>query len=71
LVAHNPSLEKLEKSARLAKQTESEDFYEVARAVLGAFAVRQHGRNVEFQGRKKLTANESLAIGPALLECVP
>jgi hypothetical protein len=71
LVQANPALEKLEKSASLAKQKESEDFYRVARAILGACAVRQRARNVELQARKKLTANENLAIGPALLEWVP
>ncbi len=63
----SPALSELEASARSSKRKESEEFYRVARAVLGACVVRQSGRTVELEGRKNLSASEVAALGMALV----
>jgi len=63
----SPALHELEASARSSKRKEAEEYYRVVRAILGACVVRQSGRTVEIQGRKKLSASEVAAIGMALV----
>jgi hypothetical protein len=56
-----------ENSARSANQKEAQEFYRVARLVLGGCTVQQNGRTVVFQGRKKLTPEELAAFGIGLI----
>jgi len=67
LVKAGPALEDLQKSAREANRTDSQEFCRVARGLLDACVVRQNGRLVEVHGQKTLAAKDLATIGMVLI----